>query len=90
MTVQPHGVEHAASSESFELLLQVSSEGICVLDAEGLCTEISVAGARLLGYQPRVTLDAGLVEFAEWLDGQVADDRVDEAREQLATRGLTV
>jgi dTDP-L-rhamnose 4-epimerase len=44
----------------------------------------------VLGYQPRVTLDAGLVEFAEWLEGQVADDRVDEAREQLATRGLTV
>jgi dTDP-L-rhamnose 4-epimerase len=44
----------------------------------------------VLGYEPRVTLEAGLAELAEWLEGQVADDRVDEAREQLAARGLTV
>ena len=44
----------------------------------------------VLGYEPSVTLEAGLAELAEWLEGQVADDRVDEAREQLAARGLTV
>jgi dTDP-L-rhamnose 4-epimerase len=51
--------------------------------------DISLA-REVLGYEPRVTLEAGLAELAEWLEGQVADDRVDEAREELAARGLTV
>jgi len=45
---------------------------------------------RVLGYQPRVALDQGLGELAQWLEGQVAIDRVDEARAQLTSRGLTV
>ena len=45
---------------------------------------------KLLGYTPKVTLDHGLRELAGWLRGQVAIDRVDEAREQLAARGLTI
>ena len=50
-----------------------------------------VALARsVLGYTPRVSLDAGLAELAGWLEGQVADDRADAARTELATRGLTV
>lgn len=44
----------------------------------------------LLGYEPRVPLDDGLAELAGWLEGQVAVDRADEAREELALRGLTV
>ncbi len=44
----------------------------------------------LLGYQPRVTLDAGLVELAGWLEGRIAHDRVAEASAELAARGLTV
>ena len=32
--------------------------------------------ASVLGYEPQVTLDDGLVELAEWLEGQQADDRV--------------
>jgi dTDP-L-rhamnose 4-epimerase len=51
--------------------------------------DISRARA-MLGYEPRVTLDEGLEELAEWLDGQVAADRVDEASAELAARGLTV
>jgi dTDP-L-rhamnose 4-epimerase len=43
-----------------------------------------------LGYEPRVDLEDGLVELAGWLEGQVATDRVDEARAELAVRGLTV
>jgi dTDP-L-rhamnose 4-epimerase len=43
-----------------------------------------------LGYAPALTLDDGLVELTEWLGGQEADDRVGQAREELATRGLTV
>jgi len=51
--------------------------------------DISLA-RRVLGYEPRVTLDEGLAELAEWLEGQSADDRVDEASRELAARGLTV
>ncbi len=43
-----------------------------------------------LGYQPQVTLDAGLNELAAWLEGQVAEDRVAVMRAELAARGLTV
>jgi dTDP-L-rhamnose 4-epimerase len=44
----------------------------------------------VLGYEPRVTLEEGLGELAEWLAGQVACDRVAEASAELAARGLTV
>jgi dTDP-L-rhamnose 4-epimerase len=45
---------------------------------------------RLLGYEPQVNLEQGMAELASWLDGQRADDHVDEAREELISRGLTV
>jgi dTDP-L-rhamnose 4-epimerase len=45
---------------------------------------------RVLGYEPQISLDAGLLELAGWLSGQSAADRVDEARAELAARGLTV
>ena len=51
--------------------------------------DISLA-QHVLGYQPQVMLDEGIVELAAWLEGQVADDRVAEASAQLAARGLTV
>ena len=51
--------------------------------------DISLA-RRLLGYEPRVELDDGLVELADWLKDQVAYDRVEEASRELAARGLTV
>jgi dTDP-L-rhamnose 4-epimerase len=44
----------------------------------------------LLGYEPSVMLEDGLVELAEWLEDQVAFDRVAEASQELAARGLTV
>ena len=43
-----------------------------------------------LGYRPEVALDDGMAELAEWLEGEVATDRVDGAAEELAARGLTV
>ena len=50
-----------------------------------------VSAARtLLGYQPSVDLAAGLRELAGWLAGQVARDRVVEARAELESRGLTL
>jgi dTDP-L-rhamnose 4-epimerase len=45
---------------------------------------------RVLGYEPGVTLEEGIVEIAEWLEGQVAFDHVAEASAHLAARGLTV
>jgi dTDP-L-rhamnose 4-epimerase len=44
----------------------------------------------VLGYEPKVTLEAGLRELCEWLRGQVAIDRVEEARAELAARGLAL
>jgi dTDP-L-rhamnose 4-epimerase len=46
--------------------------------------------ARVLGYRPSVTLEAGLDELCGWLRGQVAIDRVEEARAELAARGLAL
>jgi dTDP-L-rhamnose 4-epimerase len=51
--------------------------------------DISRARA-VLGYEPRVTLEEGLVELADWLQEQAAEDHVTEASRELATRGLTV
>lgn len=51
--------------------------------------DISLART-VLGYEPRVPLEEGIVELAEWLEGQVACDRVVEASAELAARGLTV
>ena len=44
----------------------------------------------VLGYAPAVVLEEGLLELAEWLQDQAADDRVLEASRELAARGLTV
>jgi dTDP-L-rhamnose 4-epimerase len=51
--------------------------------------DISRARA-LLGYQPRVSLAAGMLELTAWLADQQADDRVSEAHEELRVRGLAV
>ncbi len=45
-------------------------------------------GRRVLGYAPEVDIDAGMTELAEWLVGQVAVDRVDQATAELVARGL--
>jgi dTDP-L-rhamnose 4-epimerase len=44
----------------------------------------------VLGYEPRVSFDEGLAELVEWLSGQTAEDRVEQARAELSARGLTV
>jgi dTDP-L-rhamnose 4-epimerase len=51
--------------------------------------DIALARERL-GYEPQVSLEDGLVEVAAWLEGQVADDRVDAAASELADRGLRI
>lgn len=43
-----------------------------------------------LGYRPRVSLDDGMTELAEWLEGQIAIDQITQANRELERRGLTV
>jgi dTDP-L-rhamnose 4-epimerase len=51
--------------------------------------DISLARS-VLGYEPQITLEAGLMELAGWLSGQSASDRVADANAELNARGLTV
>ncbi|GAA0891243.1 SDR family NAD(P)-dependent oxidoreductase [Fulvivirga kasyanovii] len=44
----------------------------------------------ILGYTPKVSLREGMKELATWLEDQMAVDHVDQAKEELASRGLTV
>jgi dTDP-L-rhamnose 4-epimerase len=43
---------------------------------------------RLLGFEPQIRFEDGIVELAEWLSGEIAVDAVDEATEELSKRGL--
>ncbi|HET9251711.1 MAG TPA: NAD-dependent epimerase/dehydratase family protein [Candidatus Eisenbacteria bacterium] len=43
----------------------------------------------VLGYEPETPMDRGLEDLARWLEREQASDLVSEAREELATRGLT-
>jgi dTDP-L-rhamnose 4-epimerase len=54
----------------------------CFADIQRACS--------VMGYTPRVELESGLAKLVEWLEGQVAEDRVDQARAELFLRGLTV
>jgi dTDP-L-rhamnose 4-epimerase len=51
--------------------------------------DISKARAGL-GYEPAVTLEAGLVELADWLAGARSEDRFMHAAAELDRRGLTL
>ncbi len=52
------------------------------------CFADITTASRLLGYQPRVTLEAGLKQLVSWLEGQQASDHVDEAMDRLSMHGL--
>jgi dTDP-L-rhamnose 4-epimerase len=45
---------------------------------------------RVLGYTPQVPFEKGLAELAEWLEGQIVENRFASAQDELAARGLTV
>ena len=48
-----------------------------------------ISQARLaLGYKPKVNLEEGMRNLAEWLEQQTAQDRFGEMRQELASRGL--
>jgi dTDP-L-rhamnose 4-epimerase len=54
------------------------------------CFADIAAAAEQLGYAPQVSLEQGISELAQWLEGQHPDDRVELAASELAARGLTV
>ncbi len=41
-----------------------------------------------LGFKPQVEFESGLTQLAEWLTGQIAHDRVENATRELESRGL--
>jgi dTDP-L-rhamnose 4-epimerase len=45
---------------------------------------------QVLGYEPEVPFEEGLLELGEWLAGQVAHDRVERAAAELRRMGLQV
>jgi dTDP-L-rhamnose 4-epimerase len=48
-----------------------------------------IAKARkVLGYDPQITLEAGLSELAQWLEGRVDEDRSEDAAAELRRHGL--
>lgn len=49
--------------------------------------DISLA-REVLGWEPQVSLESGLEDLAQWLEGQTAVDRAMDARAELAVRGL--
>lgn len=51
--------------------------------------DISLA-ERVLGYKPKMSLENGMRDLAEWLERQTAHDRFNEMRNELASRGLVV
>jgi dTDP-L-rhamnose 4-epimerase len=57
-------------------------------DVRHCYADIGLAG-ELLGYEPGTELEAGMRALAEWLEGQAAEDRVEHAAKELASRGLT-
>lgn len=58
-------------------------------DVRHCFADISFA-RRILGYQSRVSFEEGLAELSEWLRGQIAVSRSQQARAELNLRGLTV
>jgi len=47
------------------------------------------AAARDLGFESKTSLETGMRELLAWLRTQSAEDRVDQARKELESRGLT-
>ncbi len=52
------------------------------------CVSDITKAREMLGYEPKVTLEAGLEELLAWVSGQEADDRVQAATDELAAHSL--
>jgi dTDP-L-rhamnose 4-epimerase len=48
------------------------------------------AARRLLAFEPKIALQDGLAELAQWLRSQTADDRVPQMRAELDRHGLAI
>jgi len=79
--------ERLASATGRRVEAEVTGEAR-VGDIRHCFADISLA-REALGYEPTVAFDDGLAELAAWLEDQVAEDRVDAATGELASRGLT-
>lgn len=44
---------------------------------------------KLLGWEPKISLEAGLKELVEWSETQTADDNFSQARKELESKGLS-
>ena len=56
-------------------------------DIRNCFADISKAGT-VLGYQPRISLQAGLESLATWLEGRMDEDRSEAAESELRRHGL--
>ena len=81
-------VEQVAAATGKELAPEVTGEAR-VGDIRHCFADIALA-REALGYEPHVSLEDGIGELAAWLEGQVAEDRVDAAAGELERRGLTL
>jgi dTDP-L-rhamnose 4-epimerase len=52
------------------------------------CFADTSKAARMLGYRPRITLEAGLTGLCTWLQGRVDEDRSEDAERELRRHGL--
>jgi dTDP-L-rhamnose 4-epimerase len=89
---------HFSISEIAERMAKVLGKEEIEAEVVGKCrvgdirncfADITLA-RKILGYEPKVTLEDGLADLAEWLEGQTAVDRVADASKELAARGLAV
>lgn len=58
-------------------------------DIRHCLADISLA-RNVLGFEPSVRFEDGLSELANWLDSQTAFDRINEANNELMSRGLVI
>jgi dTDP-L-rhamnose 4-epimerase len=79
-------IAHALGKEDIEP--QITGK-YRVGDIRHCFADISLARA-CLNYTPKVSLEQGILELAEWLEGRSALDRVESASAELAQRGLTL
>ncbi|AHM58358.1 UDP-galactose 4-epimerase [Flammeovirgaceae bacterium 311] len=97
-------VFNIGSGQSYTIL-EIARKMAAVMNKQHLLPEITgkyrvgdirhcyadISKAReILGYQPSYTLERGMEELAEWLQTQIAEDKVADAKQELEARGLTV
>lgn len=81
--------ERIAYALGKEYLQPEITEKYRVGDIRHCFADITLA-RQILGYQPQMSLEEGLVELADWLEGQIAWDRITEAHAELEARKLAV